>query len=126
MLGFVFCLFHLCGMLSAQGKNLSSMDLREYCHLAGRDSLHLSGDEALHAGICLFYVSGVIDGYEISGVKPLLVCISTDSGVTNGQLALVVSKYLDDHPDRLNNAPVYLVLDALSEAFPCRAQPQRK
>ena len=47
-------------------------------------------------------------------------------GVAYVQMALIVSKELDDHPERFNSDPEYLVLDAMRRAFPCPASPMRK
>jgi hypothetical protein len=102
------------------------MQLREYCQLVQLDGAHFSDDQLLHASICLYYVSGIVDGYGVSGAKPQLICLPKDGSVTNGQMALIVSKFLNDHPDKLNNEPVYLVLEALSEAFRCLSQPKQK
>jgi len=45
------------------------------------------------------------------------VCIP--DGATFEQLALVVSKYLHDHPERLNEPSSGLVIQAAEQAWPC-------
>ena len=45
------------------------------------------------------------------------VCIPDDT--TYEQLALVVSKYLHDHPEKLNEPSSLLVVDALEQAWTC-------
>ena len=40
------------------------------------------------------------------------------SSFTVGQACNVVGKYLDEHPERLHEAAITLVMDALSQAFP--------
>ena len=66
-------------------------------------------------GACVAYVVGVIDGMWWG--EPNMNCIP--DGVTTGQLAQVVAKFLRDHPERLQlNAPV-LIADAIGGAWPC-------
>jgi hypothetical protein len=70
--------------------------------------------DAMNAA-CISYVTGVVDGQWWG--EPNMNCIP--DGVTTGQLAQVVRKYLAEHPERLHlNAPV-LVADAVSGAWPC-------
>ena len=38
---------------------------------------------------------------------------------TVGQMIKVVQKYLADHPERLHEEALQLVLDAYGDAFPC-------
>jgi hypothetical protein len=74
---------------------------------------------------CLFYVAGVSDGYLVaSGTSR--ICPPKNGSVTYAQMALIVSKYLNDHPEKLNNDPEYLILDALYGAFPCPLKPTNK
>jgi Rap1a immunity proteins len=77
-------------------------------------------------GICLGYISGTNDGYryalKLRGLKPDY-CYSDN--VTNGQLVKVVVKYLNDHPERLQYSADSLILDALFQAFPCSAEPEK-
>jgi len=40
------------------------------------------------------------------------------SSFTVGQACNVVGKYLDEHPERLHEAAIVLVVDALNQAFP--------
>ena len=114
--------------LLSRGQNNSSdtftsLKLREYCKLVGQDQSKLSNEEYGHRNICLFYVSGVLGGFQI-GDSTTKIC--TRDQVSLGELGLVVSKYLDQYPERLHNAPEYLVIDALHAAFPCEASPPKK
>jgi hypothetical protein len=123
VLGSAFCLSCLCG--SAQEHfNFNGSTLREYCKLAESDSSKLSGDDLDHAIICTYYVNGVLDGYE-AGVEPAKSLICSPDTVTRGQKVLIVAKYLEDHPEMLHNDPRFLILDALSKAFPCKSKPTR-
>lgn len=113
----------LCLSLIAKGQalnseTLTSLKLHEYCGLAGMEQAKLSDEEHDHINICLFYVSGVLDGFQI-GDSATKICIP--DGATLGQLALVVSKYLDQYPERLHVLPQFLVIAAVHTAFPCGA-----
>ena len=44
------------------------------------------------------------------------------SGVNNGQVAEVVRKYLQDHPEKLHLVPSDLVINAIQTAWPCEEQ----
>ena len=46
------------------------------------------------------------------------------SGVNATQLAKIVVKYGDDHPEKLNIGSAAFVIIALQEAFPCPAKPK--
>jgi hypothetical protein len=103
---------------SAQ-QSFNSFTWRDYCKLAEADPNKLSGSDLDHAMMCTFYVNGVIDGYMI-GVDPAKSFICLPKNVTRGQFALIVAKYLDDHPEMLQNDPEYLIVDAVAKAFPCK------
>lgn len=107
---------------SQNGEALTSLKLREYCGFVGSDQAKLSDEGYNHENICLFYVSGVLDGFQI-GDSATKICIP--DGASLGEQALVVSKYLNQHPEKLHNAPQYLVIDAVHTAFPCGAATQK-
>lgn len=72
---------------------------------------------------CFGYVLGVIDMHSImaagSGrVKDTNYCIPANASWP--QLAKVVVKYGNDHPEVLNQAALILISDAFSQAFPCQ------
>lgn len=118
---FVFCLLPaFCGAQDKTG--FDSLQLREFCHTVGMDIAHLPEEAYAHRDICLFYISGVLDGFRI-GDSNGRYRICTPDVVTLGELALVVSKYLDRYSERLHNPPEYLVIDALHDAFPCKSNP---
>jgi hypothetical protein len=74
--------------------------------------------------ICLFYVLGVLDGFRVGGDTTTKICVPDEASV--GELALLVSKYLDRYPEKLHNPSQYLVIDALHTAFPCESGPPKK
>lgn len=64
-------------------------------------------------GMCVGYVVGVMSVMEYMNV------LCRPAGSTHAQAALVVQKYLSEHPEKLHLTADELVLDALQEAFPC-------
>ena len=95
---------------------MDGLRLHEYCALVSKISSDLSDRQALHMNECLYYVSGVLDGW---GITEDLLCIPTNEGVTTGQIGLVVYQYLDQHPERLHLPASHLVIEAVSSGFPC-------
>ena len=79
-----------------------------------------------YEGHCLGYLSGARDVFEewdesntrLHGNNPSPVCLP--SNVTMHEIALVVVKYLNDHPNKLHNDISLLVMLALSDAYPCK------
>src|ERR1035437_4983242 len=112
----IFCLSLIAKGQSQKGESLTSLELREYCSFVGVDQAKLSDKEYNHRNICLFYVSGVLDGFRI-GDSATKICVPDEASM--GEVALVVSKYLNQYPEKLHNPAVYLVIDALHTAFPC-------
>jgi hypothetical protein len=74
------------------------------------------------AGQCTGYVHGIeemLRFIEIRyGLTDSLFCVP--KGVNLGQMARVVVKYLEDHPERLHETDINLVVDAFKLAFPCK------
>jgi hypothetical protein len=67
-------------------------------------------------GFCLGYIAGIAEA------RPGFCVPAT--GLSFGQLRRVAVKYLNDHPERLNQpAPLELVASALRLAFPCPKTP---
>jgi len=85
---------------------------------------------------CLNYITGVIDGIAFQrgfmiGILsaatqtrltkyPVLKHYCIPHGATFGQLRLILTKYLFEHPDVLHIIPPILIRDALQNAFPCK------
>ena len=70
--------------------------------------------ELVDTVMCRWYVLGMADALGDAEK----ICPSY--GVVDQQIALVVKKYLSDHPESLNRDAVELVEDALKKAFPCK------
>ena len=84
-----------------------------------------SKTEYVESGYCLGYVTGVIDDHfmwQISEGSPLdstkHFCLP--DGVTPDQAVRVLVKWLDDHPARLHERAIDLILNAFRDSFSCR------
>ena len=94
-------------------------DLVEHCRQVAKIQRKEQGDEdgALE---CISFISGVVDGGQFAarGNRSLFpVCFPPD--VDGSQMAKIVVKYGDDHPEKLNNGGAYIVMTSLTQAFPC-------
>ena len=67
------------------------------------------GSSTFGDGVCLGYIAGVGDSVEFCG----------GDNITYGQIVRVVLKYMDDHPEQLNQDTITIVRRALLNAFPC-------
>ncbi|MGA9851624.1 MAG: Rap1a/Tai family immunity protein [Gammaproteobacteria bacterium] len=80
---------------------------------------------------CAIFINGVVEGIALEGLiigaeHPTAVgwiidkppyCIPKDA--SRQQQALVVTKYLNDHPEELNKPSAALVFNALHAVWPC-------
>lgn len=87
--------------------------------------------------ICLFLIMGVVEGikqgafivlirtegfesYEVTNKRyQQIIGYCIPSNVNNGQIKRIVAKFLNDHPERLHEPPAFIIVDALTGAFPC-------
>lgn len=75
---------------------------------------------------CMGYVSGVLDGIQLNTKicpESKFIC-SPDEGLTVEQLTKIVIKYLEEHPEDLQEEAKVLVIIALAKAFPCKNPPK--
>jgi Rap1a immunity proteins len=73
--------------------------------------------DQLNQGECI----GIIEALrQMSWLMPPTFQSCAPDGVTNLQLAVVVVRWLDQHPQRWNENFQYLTLEALREAWPCK------
>jgi hypothetical protein len=76
------------------------------------DKAEGSLDNHFQAGVCAGFIMGastMVDG--LCGTK----------NATNGQMIKIVRKYLDDHPEELNQSAPVLIEKSMKKAFPCPA-----
>jgi hypothetical protein len=98
---------------------------------ADTDKAFYSGNELLkacedHNLICPGYIAGVVDGARAIAHWEKLgnpgFC-TPDNGVTLGQLRRIAENYMRANPQNLHLTASSLVLNAITEAFPCPASP---
>lgn len=96
---------------------LTSEDLVKLCKDADPDG------HDRDSAMCLMYIVGFEDGYSVGLVlfnNKEQVGFCLPPGVTTWQMAKVVEKYGNDHPENLwLNAGVFIAL-ALKDAYPCQ------
>ena len=89
--------------------------------LQGHDLLGLCTSPAGSAELnfCFGYIEGIRDGLVwLAAARKSKASISIPNGVTKEQLATVIVKYLNSHPERKARAAGILVFVALKQAFP--------
>jgi hypothetical protein len=97
----------------------SGSNLIEHCRQVAKIQRKEQADE-FDATECISFISGVVDGgqFAAKGDRRLFpVCFPPD--VDGNQMAKIIVKYGDDHPEKLNNGAAYIVINALQQAFPC-------
>ena len=72
--------------------------------------------EALQYGMCMGYISGLVDGFTVADKS--VICIP--SGVTRGQLRDVVLNGMQSRRQELNEEGYAAALLAIAKAFPCQ------
>lgn len=83
-------------------------------------------DELMSASWCIGVVSTARDlasGFTTSGLLDLnmMVCLPK-SGVGNEQAIKIVTRYLEENPQKLHFPATILAFVALKDAFPCSSQ----
>lgn len=104
----------------ALAKNVTGNDMLDSCRAFLKDPM--PSGQIFQAGMCAGYVIGIADGFiyaQIANPASVRVCIP-DEGYTVGQGARVLTKYLEDHPEKSNLGVSLIALDAFRAAFPCK------
>lgn len=109
-------------LLSAQEATPKGMgmELLEECQAAER------GTPSVQSAHCLGYLNGIADGLDAwesfnkyhNGNLPPPACIPRSA--TMGELARVVVKFLNDHPNKLHESYRFLAILALADGYPCK------
>jgi hypothetical protein len=77
--------------------------------------------DGFDAGLCMGYILGIVDSH--STISTVLhksqsgYCIP--KGVTQTQMAKIVAKYGNEHPEELHQAGLVIVVQSFQKAFPC-------
>jgi len=98
-------------------------ELLRNCSVAVRqsDGADLNPEEMVRSVWCSGYVGGFLDGLAVMSWKggATKVCLPTD-GITNGQAARIVVKYLRANPETLHQSGRISLLVSIAEAFKCK------
>ena len=99
-------------------RQFSGDDLVKLCEIAGAD------EHALTARMCLMYIAGFTDGFNIGMLKfnnQKQANFCPPDEVTPDQMAKVIVKYGSDHPEQLWVTAALFSAAALRDAYPCQA-----
>ena len=144
-LGFALLTISVASNVYASGGQHSSNEIGSGYWLESNCPSDTSDIAKPGAGMCMGYVLGVLAGEKMGqrlGAAVVLTSLSSKidkhesrrlwknvygmkqfcipQGVTNGQIAFVVSKYLRNHPEDLQKNTVDLVFGAMESAWPCK------
>ena len=109
-------------------KAYTDLNLPDMRYMSDKDIRRASARGDLISGLqCLAYVMGVIDDRFNFRIDEMASTGAFDParyfcfphGVNPDQAVRVVVKWLGDHPARLHEDAIKLVVDALKENFPC-------
>jgi len=123
IISFMFLCVFQDGKILAADKGYKGRDLLVACRVtvSGNNYNYITRWDD---GYCLGLVTGVTKimlGFEhhnfISKSYPFRACMP--NGITPKQVAGIVVKYLEDHPEKLDEDDLVTLLRALHDAFPC-------
>src|SRR5262249_39222047 len=77
-----------------------------------------TAEDALIAGFCVGAIAGVRFLAAVS-TKNTQYPICVPDNAPRRQVLSVVVRYLDKHPERLNDDLLWIIMDALRDAWPC-------
>ena len=111
----------LVGMMASGAAMADGNSLLAQCQQFIKASDREKGYDQGLAGMCAGFVEGVLSTtafFSESLENDAKLCIPKNA--TNGQLARVVVKYLNDNPSKLNQGKTGLVWLAMRDAYPCK------
>lgn len=121
---YTIILFLLAFMIAPQPSKADGNKLLKAC-TAGLKVINkdkgLPSNEYVDAAFCAGLIQGVIGTnriYQMSGTRPFF-CIPEEMS-NKAQNTRTVVQYLTAHPEKLELHEATLIIEALSEAFPCR------
>lgn len=106
---------------SARADSFDGNALLDQCEIAVNPPESMTEIDSLKMGMCLGLMNGITNlnaVYEGKMGKEAVFC-SPKQGISNGQAARIVLKYLKDNPAQLHNLGSVLAIVAMREAFPC-------
>ncbi|MBR7196473.1 Rap1a/Tai family immunity protein [Pseudomonas sp. 14A] len=112
----------MAGALASGGVMADGNKLLDACQAAIRFNDTKKADEEVSIGYCLGLMQGVrsLIMYTNTGIPIENQTCLPLSGISNGQAARVVVKYLKENPEQLHQDEGILTLLVLKHAFPCK------
>lgn len=112
------------GTVAQDGASRTGADLLTQCQLVNKSDLNSL--EMLSSIQCVSYLRGMSNALVIwkafsddrKKANPPLACVP--DGVPPRELAMVVLKFLNDHPTKLHEAYGIVAFSALVDAYPCK------
>ena len=122
LLTVILLLFISC---SAFATELSGTDLLQGCSslIKAINNDQLTQKDYENINFWSGYLAGFLDTMPVVGMVPYSL---PENGLSYGQLAMVIHKYLGNNPEFLDKEPSSLILLALAKAFPSSKQSAEK
>lgn len=100
---------------------LTGTDLLQGCNslIKALEGNNLTQDDNNNIHFWSGYLEGFLDTMPAAGTVPY--CLP-EKGLSYGQLAMTIRKYLNNNPELLDKEPAALILLALVKTFPCDKQ----
>jgi len=100
---------------------LTGTDLLQGCNslIKALEGNNLSQDDNNNIHFWSGYLEGFLDTMSAAGTVPY--CLP-EKGLSYGQFAMTIRKYLNNNPELLDKEPSVLILLALTKSFPCNNQ----
>jgi hypothetical protein len=113
-------------MAQMQGGSTTGRDMLQHCGLADRivsGQLSLTqavptAEDATIVGFCVGAVAGV-RFLAAASTKNTQYPICVPDNAPRRQVLSIVVRYLHNHPERLNDDLLWIIMDALRDAWPC-------
>ena len=121
----ILILGHASGARAAGSGADTGNDLVRICHLAVRlmdGDRGLTPSQGMDGQMCLGYVGGFSDGLIFLPNPRVAATICPPHDSTWGQSVRVLSKWLDEHPAKLNEQWPALIFQAFHDAWPCKTK----
>lgn len=101
--------------MAAHASYIDGNKLHELLGVAARAEAGKSKgvEDVYGAGLAVGYIAGIVDTYN-----GLLLCRTPN--VTPGEVIAIIRQRMDDHPEEWDRPADWIVVKALSTAFPCK------
>ena len=100
----------------SEAQAINGESLLNYCSTSETED-----EYPVHAGVCLGYISGIIDHEYLRSNNVAangIFCIREE--LWDDEVIGIVRRFIRNNPDRNKELASILVSEALAEAFPCR------